>query len=75
MPIGAAELVAGLHQREEGVPAIAAVVRACAGADLAAGDLAADVVFRAVGMERDVGTLQYPEQVRLMGKKAREQPV
>ena len=26
-------------------------------------------------MERDVGTLQYPEQVRLMGKKAREQPV
>ena len=55
IPEGDAELCAGLGEAEEGVAAVAAGVASGAGADLAPDDLAANVVFRSVGVERDVG--------------------
>src|SRR5690625_4523509 len=74
-PEGDAELVACLHQREEGVPTVPAELGACAGTDLAPGNLAADVVFGAIGMERDLGALQDLQKIIFLGVEAREQPI
>src|SRR5947209_18385579 len=52
VPEAEAELGAGLGEAEEGVAAVAARVAASATADLSAGDLGADVVLRAVGVQR-----------------------
>ena len=45
---------AGLGEAEEGVTAVAAGVASGACTDLALGDLAANVVLRSVGVERDM---------------------
>jgi hypothetical protein len=52
------ELGAGLGEREEGVATIAAVIAAGAAADFTSSDVGADVVFRAVGVQRDFGTIE-----------------
>ena len=49
------QLVACFHQREEAVAAIAAQVGAGAAGDFSPCRLAADIVFRAVGVQRDTG--------------------
>lgn len=72
---GEPEFCACLGQAEEGVAALAACVAAGAAADLALGDLAADVVFRAVGVKRDIGLVEDHQQFRLVGVEAGEQPV
>ena len=54
VPEAEAELGAGLGQAEEGVAAVAAQIAVGAAADLAPGDLGADVVLRAVGVQRDL---------------------
>ena len=54
VPKGDAQLGAGFCQAEECIAAVASDVAAGATADLALGDLAADVVLRAVGVQRDV---------------------
>jgi len=43
-------LGAGLGKSEEGIATITPAIAACSGADLTAGDLAADVIFGAVGV-------------------------
>src|SRR5215210_7469749 len=53
VPEGDAELLAGLGKAKEGVAAIAAKIALGAAADLALGDLAADVVLGTVGVQRD----------------------
>ena len=68
-------LCAGLGEAEEGVAAIASVVAAGSGTDLAAGDLAADVVLRAIGMERDVRPLQHHQQLGLVGMQSSQQSI
>src|SRR4051812_48913841 len=75
VPEAEAELGAGLGQAEEGVAAVAAEIAAGATADLAAGDLGADVVLRAVGVQRDLGVVQHLQQLRLVGVQALEQAV
>ena len=65
----------GFHKPEEGVAGIAACVRTGAGGDLAARDLAADVVFRTVGMQRDLRVFQHREQTVLLGAEPCQQPV
>src|SRR5713101_4241789 len=75
VPEGDAELVAGLGEREEGIAAVAAGVAASAATDLAADDLATDVVLGSVGVKRDLRTIQDEEQLGLVGVKAFEQAV
>src|SRR3954453_23934423 len=53
VPEGDAELLAGLGKAKEGVAAVASGVGLGAAADLALGDLAANVVLGAVGGQRD----------------------
>ena len=75
MPEGDAELGAGLADAEEGVAAIASGIASCACADLTLGDLAADVVLRAVGVQGDLGPVEHHEQLALVGMEPLEQPV
>ncbi len=70
-----AMLGAGLGEAEEGIAAIAPGVAAGSGADLAAGDLAADVVFGAVGMQRDLRPLQHHQQFGLVGMQPLQQSI
>src|SRR5215207_9151283 len=75
IPEGDAELCAGFAEAEEGVAAVATGVASCAAADLAFGDLAADVVLRTVGVQRDFGPIEHHEQLALVGMEASEQAV
>src|SRR5208283_4767233 len=68
-------LGAGFHEAEEGIAAIAARIGASAGGDFAPRDLAADIVFRAVGVQRDLRVLQNGEQIGLLGAKPFQQAV
>jgi hypothetical protein len=68
-------LGAGLHEAEECITAVAARVRAGAAGDFAPGDVGADVVFRAVGVERNIGPLQHSQQVGFLGMQPFQQPV
>ena len=69
------ELCAGLGEAEEGIAAIATGVASGASADLSLDDLAADVVLRSVGVERDFGPIQHHEQFGFFGMEPREQAV
>src|SRR5260370_4052884 len=62
-------------EAEEGVAAVAAGVASCSCADLSLGDLAANVVLRSVGVERDLGPIEHHEQFALVGMEPCEQTV
>src|SRR5271165_294582 len=70
-----AELVAGLGEAEESIPAVAAGIAACPGADLPPRDITADVVLRAVGVKRDLRPVQHHQQLSLVGMQPRQQAV
>ncbi len=59
VPERAVELVAGLHQAEEGVAAVTAGLGSGSAGDVAPGDLATDVVFGIVGVQRHVGSVEH----------------
>src|SRR5690349_11824140 len=65
----------GLGQTEEGIATVAPDVAAGSGADLAAGDLAANIVFGAVGMQRDLRAIQHPQQFGLVGMQPCQQAI
>src|SRR6266702_712424 len=69
------ELGASLGDAEEGVAAIAADIAAGATADLAPGHVAADVVLRSVGVQRDLGSVEHHQQFGFVGVEPREQTV
>ena len=75
MPEWYAELGAGLGEAEEGVSAVSTGVASGAAADLAFGDLAADIVFRAVGVERDLGAVEHHQQLGFVGVQACQQSI
>ncbi len=75
VPEGDADLGAGVVEPEEGVAAVAAGVAAGSAADFSFGDLAANVVLGAVGVERDLGPFEHHQQFALIGAQAREQAV
>src|SRR3954462_15571570 len=75
VPEAEAELGTGLSQAEEGVPAIASGVAAGSAADLAPGNLGPDVVLRSVGVQRDLGVVEHPQEFRLVGVQPCKQPV
>jgi hypothetical protein len=62
-------------ESKKGVATIAAGVAAGSAADVAFGDLASNVVFGAVGVERNVGPFEHPQQFALVGAQARQQAV
>ena len=70
-----AELVAGLDETEECIATIPADVAPCAGADLAPRHLTADVVLRAVGVERDFGPFEHHQQLSLVGMQPCQQAI
>src|SRR3954452_7332365 len=75
VPEAEAELGTGLRQAEAAVPAIASGVAAGSAADLAPGHLGADVVLRSVGVQRDLGAVEHPQEFRLVGVQPCKQPV
>src|SRR3954462_8667432 len=75
VPEGDAELLAGLGKAEEGIPAVAAKIALGAAADLALGHLAADVVFGAVGVQRDLWMVEHHQQLGLVGVQPLQQAV
>ena len=75
VPEGDAELPAGLGEPEEGVAAVAADVAVGSAADVALGHLAADVVFRAVGVQRDFRVIEHHQQLGLVGVQPLQQAV
>jgi len=75
IPEGDAQLLAGLCQAEERVAAVASDVAAGATADFALGDLAADVVLRAIGVQRHLRPVEHHQQGGLVGVQPPEQPV
>ena len=77
VPEGDAELGAGLEQAEESVAAIAADVASGAAADFSLGDLAANIVFRAVGVgvHGNLGPVEDHEQFGPVGMQPFQQPV
>src|SRR3984893_3207164 len=69
------ELGTGFGETEKGIAAITTDIAAGAGTDLAPGDVAADVVLRSVGVQRDFGSVEHPQQFGFVGVEPREQPV
>jgi hypothetical protein len=69
------ELGAGLGEAEEGVAAVAAEITARAAAELAPGDVAADVIFRSVGVQGDVGSLKHQQELTLLCLEPAQEPV
>lgn len=57
------------------MPAVASGIAAGSAADLAPSDVSADVVLRAVRVQPDLGALEHPQQLGLVGVQPREQPV
>jgi hypothetical protein len=70
-----AVLGAGLGESQEGIAAITPRVTASSCTDLATGDLAADVVLGAIGMERDFRPLQHHQQLGLVGVQPLQQSI
>ncbi len=74
LPEADALLGAGFHEPEERIAAIAPQIGAGAGGDFTPGHLAADIVFRAVGVQRVLGPLQHRQQLFFLGAGPRQQP-
>ena len=75
VPEGDAKFPAGLCKSEEGVAAVAADIALGSAADLALGNLAADVVLRAVGVQRDLRVIEHHQQLGLVGVQPLKQTV
>ncbi len=69
------EFRAGLCESQEGVAAIAPEVASSTPTDLPLGDLAADVVLRAVGVQRDFRAVENHQQFGFVGEQPSEQAV
>jgi hypothetical protein len=70
-----AELGAGFAEAEECVAAVATSIASCAAAHLSFGDVAAHVVFRSVGVERNFGAVEHHQQFAFVGMEPSEQSV
>ena len=69
------ELHAGFGETEHGVSGVATFVADGSSGDFSLCDEGADIAFRGVGMERNVGPLKDAQQVILVAVKAFEQAV
>src|SRR3954454_7161957 len=64
-----------LNLSQKSIAAVTADVAAGPGADLAPGDVAADIVLRAVGVQRGLGTVQHHQQLIFVGMQPYQQAV
>ena len=69
------ELLAGLGEAKHDVAGVAAFVADSPSGDFALGDEDADVVFRGVRVERDMGMVEDAQEIVLKAKEAPEQAV
>src|SRR5262249_52464439 len=69
------QFFASFGEAKESIAAIATDIAAGTTADLAFGDVSPNIVFRAVGVERDFGPLKHFEQLGLIGVESFEQAV
>ena len=75
IPESDAHLGASLGQPEEGVAAVATDVAAGATADFAFGHLTADVVLRAVRVQRNVRMVEHGQQLGVIGVQPLQQAI
>ena len=75
IPEGDAELPASLGEPEECVAAVATDVAVGSAADVALGHLAADVVFRAIGVQRNFRVIEHHQQFVFVGVQPLQQTV
>ena len=75
IPEDDSQFFASFGEAKESIAAIATDIAAGAAADLAFGDVSPNIVFRAVGVERDFGPLKHFEQLGLVGVESFEQAV
>jgi hypothetical protein len=75
IPEGDGEPGGSFHETEEGITTITPEIAARAAADLALSDLAADGVFGAIGMQRDLRPVEGHQQFGFFGMEPSEQPV
>lgn len=61
------QFLAGFHTCEQGIAGLTAGFGPGAAGDLAFGDMAADVVFRAVGVQRDFRAVEHQQQLLFPG--------
>src|SRR5690242_14393446 len=69
------KLGAGMHQTKERVAAITTGIAAGPAADLALGDLAADVALRTVGVQRNLRPVEHHQQLGFVGMQPLEQAI
>jgi hypothetical protein len=69
------QLGGGFGEAEKGIAAVTTEIAADAGAELAPGDVAADVVLRSVGVQRDFGRLSTINLSRTSGRSSVTKPV
>ena len=70
VPGGEAEFLASLDEAEEGVAGLLSGLGSGSAGDLASGDAGADVVLRAVGVERHFGPIEDDQEFGLVGVDA-----
>jgi hypothetical protein len=75
IPKGNAELPACLSEPEKRVAAVATDVAVGSAADVAFGHLAADVIFRAVGVQRNFRVIEHHQQFVFVGVQPLQQTV
>ena len=72
---GDAELAAGFEQPEHGVPSNFAILADGASGDLSLGDDGSDVIFRPIGVKRDLGPIEDAQQIVLLPVQAGKLPI
>jgi hypothetical protein len=75
IPEGDAEFGACLVEAEKGIAAIATRITSGTATHLSVSNLTADVVFRSIGVQRNLGPIEHHEQLTLVGVKPCEQTV
>ena len=75
VPEGDAELSTSLGEPEECIAAVATAVAVGSPADVAFGPLAADVVFRAIGVQRNFRVIEHHQQFVLVGVQPMQQVI
>jgi hypothetical protein len=70
-----AELAAGLQETQHDIARGPACIAHGATGDFSLGHASADVVFGTIGVERDLRTLQHPEQLEFASMKPRKEAI
>ena len=75
IPYRDTQLIAGLREARKSVPAIPADAAPRSGADLPPCDVTADVIFRAIRVQRNFRPFQHHQQLSLIGVQPGQQAI